>query len=147
MNKIGVLVESLGANDVAFDFITSVGSVDRETDVVGFWLNASRACIAPKFATLEAYLSYSYDGALIGVGLQCYDRVRQAATSKNRFLYLWSLDHLFTVYSFQDLWSLFNSSKIIVRSTEIAEGMKKVWGLKEVKVARNFKELFKVINE
>lgn len=146
MKKVGVILPDFGPRDSAFDLITSCEHLDRDIDLMGFYINPVRHCVAPRFAIVESYLAFSFDGALIAVGFDAADRLMKAATSKERYLYLWDLDHLRDPYRFTDLWDLFNSDiTVVVRSNEIAEYMKNIWGIKEIKIAKNFKELLNIV--
>lgn len=142
--KIGLVLNNFGPSDTAFDFLQSIDSVDRSIDVMGFYLNPARPCIAPRLAICESYLSYSFDGALVATSLATADRVSKAATSKDRYFYVWSPEWLYSTVPFNQLQNLLTSLKVICRTPEIAEHLSEVWNI-ETKVAKNFTELFKLI--
>lgn len=144
--KIGLILNSFAPSDTAFDLLQSIDSVDRNIDVMGFYLTPARSCLAPKMAICEAYLSYSFDGTLVATSLASADRAVKAASSKDRYFYVWSLEWLHSSLPFQELRNLLTSLKVVCRTPEIAEYLSKVWQI-ETKTAKNFTELFKLIGE
>lgn len=144
MKKLGLMVDSWGPSDVAFDALYSVQDAPRELDIVGFYITPARACINPRCALMEGYLSYCFDGTLVATSLHTADRVKKAATSKDRWWYLWSLPQLEQRMPFLELYDLFHSLKLVARTQKIADSIEKIWGV-NVKVAKNFRELIKIV--
>lgn len=144
--KIGLVLNNWGVNDCAFDALYSIESLDRTHDLMGFYLSPARPCLAPRFAVCESYLSYSFDGTLVATSLLTADRVLKAATSKDRYFYVWSLDWLSSVVPFNQLREILTSLKVVCRTKEIADHLGKVWGI-DTKVAKNFKELYRIIED
>lgn len=145
MKKIGLVLDNWGPSDVGFDAIYSVERAPRDVDITGFYLNPSRACLAPRFSIQESYLSYAYEGALVATSLSSADRVIKAATSTDRYFYIWNLEWLNQPVPFEVLHKFMTELKLIARSPEIAYHLEKVWGVK-VEVAKNFKELWGIVN-
>lgn len=145
MRKIGLVLNNWGPSDVAFDAIYSVERAPREIDITGFYLTPSRPCLAPRFAVVESYLSYAFTGPLVATSLATADRVLKAASSKDRYFYIWNLEWLHQPVPFTVLHELLTTLKPIARTKEIADHLSEVWGV-EVKVAKNFRELWSIID-
>jgi hypothetical protein len=97
MRKLGVMVDSLAAGQLAHDLIRSgnllVGA-DHLADVVAFFEEQARPCLTMNFACMHAAEVYSYDGPVVATSLSTATRLLSSPCPRARAFYVWDLEWL-----------------------------------------------------
>lgn len=144
MNKLGIAAPDFGANQLGYLAITKTNEYLLESydvDVIGFYENLVRYSISPNFACMQAVELWGYDGPVVACSLNLAQDVLKIPTVADKYFYIWDLEwiHLVDkdygklkeVYSNMDL-------KLITRSQDYADIIKKVWNRKVDYVVEDF---------
>lgn len=153
MKKIGVLVNNVGATQLAFYLIKSgnkfVESINQ--DLTLFFYEISPECIRPNFAVMNLAEAYNYDGILIATDANSASRIIEFPGTINKFFYVWDLEWIrMRNKEFENLSTIYNNHKLplIARSQNHYDILKKIWkepiGICE---DANVEELFKITSE
>lgn len=153
MNKIGVLINNLGPNQLAY-YLIKHGNKFVESgynDLVAFFYEISPECAGLKFSAMNLSEAYNYNGILVATDTNSASRILEFPGTTNKFFYVWDLEWTkVPEKQFENLSVVYNNDKLplIVRSQVHYDILKKIWkepiGICE---DANAEQLYKITSE
>lgn len=154
MFKVGVLIDNLGASQLAYYTILNANKLaeNMEADPIIFYSNLAKICLAPKVALMPITEAWGYSGVLIATDLRSASRLITFPSSTHKVFYLndieWTRNHVSK--EFQTLYNIYsnNELKFIVRSKSHEKVLKNCWGVNCIGMVENMdiKEILKCLN-
>jgi hypothetical protein len=141
MYKIGVMINNLGPNQLAFYFINYANElVNRGNDVMAFIDTPALPCIPPGFSVMSSHEAWSYPGILIATNLSCLGKLINFPATTRKYFYVWDLEWLrMPVKNYKMLSVAYRhpAVKLIARSEEHRKTIEQCWNVEVPYVINN----------
>lgn len=152
--KLAVLVDNLGANQLAYNVIKNFNGlveVRPEIDCIAFYENSVRPCFPTMFPIMQIYEAYGYDGVVVGTKLSNVGALLNFPMCTRKYFYVWDLEWIrFKSKYYNSLVSVYRNPnvKLIARSEEHKKIIENCWNVKVEGIVDDFNvnELIEVIN-
>lgn len=144
MNKVGILVNNLGRNQLAHALIDSVNTYlegNDGVDIITFTENVVHPCNVPKFAVMNLNEAWEYNGLVIATTLSTAKQALVFPGAKRRLFYVWDMewiragdgdfDYYNSIYSNLDI-------DLVARSDAYARILERCWNRPVKAVVENF---------
>ncbi len=97
MKKLGVIVDSLGPNELAYHLISSgnalIQNMPKERiDLIVFFQNILPQCLPLQFSSMNLSEAYDYNGTLIATDLLAASKMVNYPGPKRKIFYVWDLE-------------------------------------------------------
>lgn len=140
--KAGILIESLGLSQKAFEIIkeiNKIGSLEDYWDIVIFYLDYDRIIIPPLFAMMNITEAYGMDSPLISTSIETTEISLNCIKATKRFFYVFDMEWTHKTYDVDKLLNVYMNPKVelIARSDDHATVIEKCWK-KPAAVIENF---------
>ena len=140
--KAGILVESLGMSQKAYEIIREINKIDsleEYWDIVLFYLEYDRLITAPRFAMMNSVEAYGMDGPLISTSIETTKTSLNCIRATKRFFYVFDMEWTNSTYDVDELLDIYMNPKVelIARSEDHAKVIEKCWK-KPIDVIENF---------
>lgn len=132
MNKIGILINNLGLNQLANGLIHHTNEYlekNQNFDIIAFVENVVNPSDTPHFAVMNLNEAWEYDGTLIATSLSTANKLLSFPGAKRRLFYVWDLEWVFMDGNFDELNAVYSNPKLelIARSDEYAKIIERCW--------------------
>lgn len=130
--KLGILLDNLGPNQLAFNVIKN-GNEVKDFDFIAFYENFLRPCIPPNFAIMQSFEAWSYDGALVATNLSTAGKLISYPICKHKYFYVWDLEWIrLKEKHYGGLQPIYNHPKlkVIARSQSHKDIIENCWNVK-----------------
>lgn len=138
MKRLGLLLDSFGASDVAFSAIYEGNKLDREVDLCGFYIDITPLCGNPQFSIMEAAESMTFYGPIIATSIRTAKYLSTNSTHDDKFYYVWDLEWMDRNCSADQYLATLKEMKVIARNEYVANYLESVWGIKPEYIMDNF---------
>ncbi len=132
MNKVGILLNNLGRNQLAHSAIGSLnqyldGRID--TDIIAFVENMVQPCKLTQFSVMNLNEAWEYNALLIATNLSTAEKALLFPGAKRRVLYVWDLEWLRGDEDFEYYHGIYGNPRLdlIARSEEHAKIIERCW--------------------
>jgi hypothetical protein len=133
LNKVGILVNNLGRNQLAHGLIHSVNNFlegSSDTDIIIFAENVVHPCSVPKFAVMNLNEAWEYDGLIISTSLSTAEKSLLFPGARRRLFYVWDMEWMRVGDGdFDYFQSIYGNPKLdlIARSDTYAKIIERCW--------------------
>lgn len=144
LKKVGVLVKHLGPSQLSYYFINNSNKLldaRPELDIISFYENPNPPCITTKFATMQIFEAWNYDGIQIATTLSTADKLIKFPVAKRKIFYVWDLEWIRNIQKDFDKFSSIYSNpglELVARSYEHKSLIESCWNVGVKKVVENF---------
>ena len=128
----GIIIESLGLSQMAFELTTEMNKLDRLDeywDIMVFYHSYDRIIKAPRFAMLQEQELWGYPAPVLATDLLTADRLLNCPRPTKKYFYVWDLEWTINPYDIDVLASVYMNEDIelVARSKEHAHIIKNCW--------------------
>lgn len=143
MHKLGVMVDNLGPNQLAFYLINYGNKMTMEDnkELIVFYSNPQSPCLNIGFPIMQISEAWSYNGPLIATNFNLASQLIKFTGTPHKYFYVWDLEWLrMPNKQFQVLVDVYRNPrlKLIARSEEHARVINSCWNTEVVGVVDNF---------
>ena len=140
--KAGILVQSLGMSQPAYEIIREINkidSLDEYWDIVVFYEEYDRLIVPPRFALMNMVEAYGMDAPLISTSIDTTKTSLNCIKATKRFFYVFDMEWTNNTHNVDDLLNVYVNPKVelIARSDDHAQVIEKCWK-KPIAVIENF---------
>lgn len=140
--KAGILVETLGMSQKAYEIIreiNKVDSLDTYWDIIVFYLEYDRFIIAPNFALMNMVEAYGMDGPIISTSIETTKISLNCVRATKRLFYVFEMEWANSPHNVDELIDVYMNPEIelIARSEDHAKVIERCWK-KPIAVIENF---------
>ena len=131
--KIGILVDNLGGNQIAYSLIRNVNEYLKDnidTDIIAFFDNLAAPCIDLNFASMQLSEAYGFDGIVISTNISTTEKMLRFPSPKRKLYYLYDLDWVLQENkSFEHLKTIYlnNNIELFSNGATYNNLIKKIW--------------------
>lgn len=151
--KAGILVESLGMSQKAYEIIRSLNQLeglDEYWDMMVFYLEFDRFILPPKFALMNMVEAYGLDAPLISTSINTTKISLKCVRPTKRFFYVFDMEWTSSMHDVDELLDVYMNPKVelIARSADHAKVLEQCWK-KPIDIIENFnyEKLTKLISK
>lgn len=135
MNKLGIVVDNLGPNQLANYLISSANRYLEKSlncDFLVFQKNVIPFCLPINFAVMNTSEGYDFDGTLVATDLNSALQIATFPGPKRKLFYSWDLEWLRIPRNYEVLRTIYNNPEleIIARSKYHKELIELTWNTK-----------------
>ena len=141
--KLGIIVPNLGLNNKNFKMIQNINEIHKnrvDVDIIVFFENLMRPCVAPEFATMPLFDGFNYSGPLMATTLPSAYKLLKFTGSREKYFYIWDLEWiLFENKNYESLINVYSNEKLklITRNEHHKKIVENCWG----------REVFATVND
>lgn len=154
MKRIGILLDNLGASQLAYYTILNANLLasTMEADTIVFYSNLAKICLAPKVALMPTIEAQGFSGVLIATDLKSAARLINFPGTSIKCFYTWDLEYLRPHVNKEwiNLYNIYGSKelKFIARSNSHAKALKNGFGVDIIDCVDNvnLREILKCLN-
>jgi len=136
--KIAVLTQDLTKSIMNYDLVNHINSSSYNWYI--FTQNINPHIVKPKCFVSNSFDLYNFNAATLCLDLKSAEIVARTGRDK-KVLYLYNLEWLYDVMFYIPVYELMNKFTVVARSDDHAEIISNFLGGRDIKVAKDFKEL------
>tara|TARA_R110000824_G_scaffold9415_5_gene42165 strand:+ start:802 stop:1296 length:495 start_codon:yes stop_codon:yes gene_type:complete len=94
MNKLGFLVDNLGASQLGYYISKNVGSYlesNPQSHITCYYDNFEKRCAQTNFATMNIVEAWGQDGAMVATSINTAKKLLNFIGTQKKFFYLWDM--------------------------------------------------------
>lgn len=151
--KLAFLVQDLGSTQLAYRLISQINKSTKERDnldIVVFYENLVKPCIAPGFMITNIADCWSFNGAIVSTSLSTAHKLLNVPSARRKFFYSYDLEWIrYKDKSYEDMARIYcnKNLKLIARSKSHKDMLSMCWN-RDVNVIHDFniEEFLKLVN-
>ena len=130
--KAGILIESLGMSQKAYEIIreiNKINSLDEYWDVIVFYLEYDKFIIPPQFALMNIVEAYGMDAPLVSTSIETTKILSNCIKATKKFFYVFEIEWANSTHDVDELINVYMNKDIelIARSDDHAKVIEKCW--------------------
>lgn len=130
--KAGILIESLGMSQKAYEIIremNKVDSLDEYWDMIIFYLEYDRIITPPQFAMMNMVEAYGMNSPLISTSIKTTEIAINCIKATKRLFYIFEMEWSNSTHDVDELLNVYMNPKVdlIARSEDHAKIIEKCW--------------------
>jgi hypothetical protein len=143
MVKLGIAVKDLGPSQLNFNMIRAANSLVMsrpDIDIIGFYENIQRHCLAMNFAVMQIAEAFAFDGTVVATTFSTAEKLLRFPSPKKRLFYVWDLEWLRSPRTPYRTWQAVYGNPeltLLARSQDHAKAIGQAWN-REVGILEDF---------
>lgn len=154
MFKLGIYLDNLGINQLAYSVITNTNKFlerNYKFDITIFYEDAVRTILPCNFSTMPSLELFGYRGTVIATSIDTAKNLISIPSIKNKFFYVYEIEWLTALNkNAEKILEIYKDEnlKLISRSECYKQLLEKMWQ-KDVKIADDFdiERILEIVNE